>query len=215
MSNEITEHFEEYEKRRLLLQDFARKLNVEPNPAEFEKTPDGRAQYLPISFLEMTLDEIFLGQWELTDVTYQQIFNEVVGTGILTVYHPVTGKALRRAGFGAVVITQDKDAAIADFNITKKKNALDLTFPKLKAEILKNAASSLGKVFGRDINRKKRDVFRPMLQPIPPKALQAAIERAEKGDLTVLPLATENFLLTDVEKEMIKNAQQPKQLTNG
>jgi len=208
------EHYEQSEKLKILLQNFAQKLNAEPNPIEFEKTPDGRASYLPISFIEMTLDEIFLGQWEVSDVSYQQIFNEVVGTGILTVIHPITGRAIRRAGFGAVVITQDKDAAIADFNITKKKNALDLTFPKLKAEIVKNAASSLGKVFGRDINRKQKDVFKPNLVPIPEKALLAAIDRAEKGDLTVYDLAVENFLLTDVQKEIIKGAAQ-KQLTNG
>lgn len=200
---------------KVLIQDFARRLNAEPNPAEFEKTPDNRASYLPISFVEMTLDEIFLGQWELSDVTYQQIFNEVVGTGILTVWHPITGRAIRRAGFGAVVITQDKDAAMIDFNTTKKKNALDLTFPKLKAEIVKNAAQSLGKVFGRDINRKQKDVFKPALQPIPAKALQAAVERAEKGDFTVVALAKENFLLSPDDLALLEGAEQTKRLGNG
>lgn len=198
---------------RLIEQDFIRKLNAEPNPAEFEKTPDGRASFLPISFIEMSLDEIFLGQWELTDIHTEQIFNEVVGHGILTVHHP-NGKLIRRAGFGAVVITQDKDAAIADFNITKKKNALDLTYPKLKAEILKNAASSLGKLFGRDFNRKQRDVFKPALRAIPEAAMRAAIERIEKGDETILALAEENFLLTETDREILRGAQ-PKRLTNG
>jgi hypothetical protein len=210
----MNDQFDTEERTRIALQHFTEKLNREPDPREFEKTPDNRASYLPISFLEMTLDEIFLGQWELTDVSYSQIFNEVVGTGILTVVNPITGRSIRRAGFGAVVITQDKDAAIVDFNTTKKKNALDLTFPKLKAEILKNAASSLGKVFGRDINRKQKDVFKPALKQIPSEALKVAIERAEKGDMTILPLAEASFLLTDVEKELIRNAG-TKQLTNG
>lgn len=197
------------------MQDFTRRLNADPDIREFDKTPDGRAQFLPVSFVEMTLDELFLGQWELSEPTYQQIFNEVVGTGILTVWHPITGRAIRRAGFGAVVITQDKDAAIADFNITKKKNALDLTFPKLKAEILKNAAGSLGKVFGRDINRKQRDTFKPTLKPLSDQALHDAIKRVEAGKLETIPLAESNFLLTDVQKEMLRNATQNKQLTNG
>lgn len=211
----MSEQFDDSEKTRILLQDFARKLNVEPDPREFEKTPDGRAQYLPVSFVEMTLDEIFHGQWELTDIQTQQIFNEVVGNGILTVHHPVTRKPIRRAGFGAVVITQDKDAAIADFNITKKKNALDLTYPKLKAEILKNAASSLGKVFGRDINRKQRDVFKPTLKPLSDQGMMDAIKRIEAGKLETIALAEENFLLTDAQKEILRGAVQPKQLTNG
>lgn len=211
----MSEQFDQSDKTRILIQDFARKLNVEPDPREFQKTPDGQAQYLPVSFVEMTLDEIFHGQWELTDIQTQQIFNEVVGNGILTVYHPVTGRPIRRAGFGAVVITQDKGAAIADFNITKKKNALDLTYPKLKAEILKNAASSLGKVFGRDINRKQRDVFKPTLKPLSDQGMLDAIKRIEAGKLETIALAEENFLLTDAQKEILRGAAQPKQLTNG
>ena len=37
-------------------------------------------------------------------------------------------------------------------------------FPKLKAECLKNAAQSLGKIFGRDLNRKQKDTFNPLLK---------------------------------------------------
>jgi hypothetical protein len=206
------ETFDEQEKLKVSLQNFIEKLNREPNPAEFEPTPDGRARFLPVSFVEMTLDEIFLGQWELSEISYSQIFNEVVGTGILTVYNPITSRPIRRAGFGAVVITQDKDASIADFNITKKKNALDLTFPKLKAEILKNAASSLGKVFGRDINRKQKDVFKPVLKTLSDQGMVDAIKRIEDGKIETYALAESNFILTDVQKEILKNTQPNKQL---
>ena len=205
MENKI-EHFEDPEKLRLLMQDFTRRLNSEPDPREFDKTPDGKAQTLPISFVEMTLDELFLGQWELSDVETKQIFNEVVGTGILTVWNPVTQRPLKRAGFGAVVITQDKDAAVSDFNMTKKKNALDLSFPKLKAEITKNAAQTLGKIFGRDINRKSKDVFKPALKPLTDKGLLDAIKRVESGQIETIALAEANFLLTDQQKEMLNGA---------
>ena len=204
------EHFSDQEKIKLLCQDFQRRLNLEPNPAEFDKTPDGNAQTLPISFVEMTLDEMFLGQWELSEVNYSQIFNEVVGTGILTVWHPVTNRPIKRAGFASVVITQDKDALVSEFNMTKKKNALDLSFPKLKAEIVKNAAQSLGKIFGRDINRKKKDVFKPTLKPISDQALLDAITRIEGGKLETIALAEANFILSDDQKEMLNGAVQKK-----
>jgi hypothetical protein len=115
------------------LQDFQAKLNREPNADDLDKTPDGKARTLPISFVEMTLDELFLGQWETSEPTYQQVFNEVVGSLVLTVWHPITNRAIRRVGFASVVITQEKDAQLAEFNVTKKKNALDLAFPKLDA----------------------------------------------------------------------------------
>jgi hypothetical protein len=200
--------FSESDRDKLLSQEFQRRLNAEPNPAEFELTPDGKAKTLPISFVEMTLDEIYLGQWELSDPSYQQIFNEVVGTATLTVWHPITGRGLKRAGFASVVITQDKDAAIADFNMTKKKNALDLTFPKLKAEILKNAAASLGKIFGRDINRKKKDSFRPELKPLGGQAFIDLVSRVEKGDSAAAILAENYFILDEIQKDVLKGAQQ-------
>lgn len=210
-----TEIYTEADKLRLLMQDFTRRLNTEPDPREFDNTPDGKAVTLPISFVEMTLDELYLGHWELSDIQTQQIFNEVVGNGILTVWHPVTGKPLRRAGFGAVVITQDKDATIADFNITKKKNALDLTYPKLKAEITKNAAQTLGKIFGRDINRKSKDVFKPALKPLSDDALLAAIKRIEGGQIETVALAEANFILTEDQRVMLNGAVDTKRLGNG
>jgi len=206
------EKYEDLEKLKILMQDFSRKLNTEPDPREFEQTPDKRASFLPISFVEMTLDELFFGQWELSEPVTQQIFNEVVGHAILTVWHPITNRPLKRAGFGAVVITQDANSAIQDFNTTKKKNALDLTYPKLKAEILKNAAQSLGKIFGRDINRKAVDSFKPSLKPLSDKALLDAIKRVESGQIETIALAEANFLLTDVQKEMLTGAIPNKQL---
>lgn len=215
------EQLEEQERLKILLQNFAQKLNAEPNPTEFDKTPDGKASYLPISFVEMTLDEIFLGQWSTENFKWSAITNEVQGSLELVLIHPITGREIRRTGAGSIIITvdsisqEDRDKmSKQDRNLyaldpqNKKPNALDLGFPKLKAECVKNAASSLGKVFGRDINRKQKDVFKPNLKPIPEAALKAAIERAEKGDLTVLPLATENFILTDIEKELIRGASQ-------
>ncbi len=198
---------------KILMQHFTAQLNQEPNPAEFELTPDGKARTLPISFVEMTLDEIFLGQWETSEPHFQQIFNEVVGTVVLTVTHPVTKQPIRRTGWASVVIMQDKDATIADFNVTKKKNALDLSFPKLGAEALKNAAKSLGKVFGRDINRKSKDTFKPTLKSLTDIGFKALLERVEKGDKTALLLARENFILDDTQLSILDGYDdKPKQL---
>lgn len=206
---------EERDKLLAQLQSFTEKLNREPDPSEFEPTLDGSARTLPISFIEMTLDELFYGQWSLDNPTYQQVFNEVIGTAVLTVIHPISNIEIKRVGFASIVITQDAKSTLADFNTTKKKNALDLAFPKLKAEILKNAALSLGKRFGRDINRKRTDTFKRTLTTIPFPALEAAVERIEKGESKdmVMALCESNFILTKEDRELLINAQ-PKQL-NG
>ena len=219
------EHFEEKEKIRLLIQDFTRRLNAEPDPREFDATPDGQARYLPISFIEMTLDELFLGQWSTENFKWSAITNEVQASLELVLTHPVTGKEIRRTGAGSIVITVDslskdqKDKmSKQDRNLwalnpeNKKPNALDLGFPKLKQECIKNAAQSLGKIFGRDINRKKKDSFKPALKPISDEALLAAIKRVEEGKVETIALAESNFILTDSQKEILNGAAPQRQL---
>jgi hypothetical protein len=195
------------------LQDFQAKLNLEPDVKELDSTPDGKARTLPISFIEMTLDEMFLGQWETSEVSYQQIFNEVVGSLTLTVWHPITNRPIRRVGFASVIITQDKDANISEFNTTKKKNALDLSFPKLKSECVKNAAQSLGKIFGRDLNRKKSDTFKPQYKKLSDVGFKALLDRVENGDWEALEKAHSNFLLSDIQTSILEGLK-PK-LLNG
>lgn len=205
MDETTKEDFSELEKGRIALQHFQEKLNREPDPREFQDTPDGKAKTLPISFVEMTLDEIFFGLWDTENFKYQQVFNEVIGSIELIVTHPVTGGELRRTGAASVVITQDANATIADFNMTKKKNALDLSFPKLKAECVKNAAQSLGKIFGRDINRRQVDVFKPVLKALNDEAMMAAIKRIEEGKPETITLVESNFILTETQKEILRS----------
>lgn len=209
--------FTDVDKLRVQLQDFQAKLNREPDVSELERTPDGKAKTLPISFIEMTLDELFLGQWDTANFTSKVIANEVCGELELVLLHPITGREIRRSGAAAIIIQVDKapetivgqarnEWALNPSN--KKSNALDLGYPKLKAECTKNAAQSLGKIFGRDLNRKKADQYQPSLNLLGDKPFQALLERVEKGDARALALAESNFLMTDLQKEMLQNATQ-------
>lgn len=203
--------------QKVRLEAFTKQLNVEPDPKELETTPDGKAKYLPISYVEMTLDELFFGQWSTENFKWSAITNEVQGSLELVLIHPVTQKEIRRTGAASIVIMVDK----APDNITgqernrwamdpsnKKSNALDMAFPKLKAECIKNAAQSLGKRFGRDLNRKMVDTFKPQYVAIPDNALQAAVARVEAGQNAdqVLLLCQQNFIMEDWQIELIRNA---------
>lgn len=183
-----TQNDPEFLKR---IQKFQELLNKQPDPKALDKTADGKAQTVTISHIEMTLDELFFGQWSLSEPKYQREFNEVIGSAVLTVIHPITGREIKRLGFAAILITQDSGSSLQDFNIAKKKNALDLSFPKLKAEILKNAAQSLGKVFGRDLNRKSHNIdnYNPLfkgdlaLPALAEAQVLALIEAGKSGDM--------------------------------
>lgn len=200
------------DKIKLQLQDFQRKLNRDPEPSELEMTPDNRAKTLPISFVEMTLDELFLGRWGTRKFTTKVISNEVCGELVLWCINPITGDRIERVGAAAIIIQVDKAPeglqgkernSWAIDVLNKKPNALDLGYPKLKAECVKNAAQSLGKIFGRDLNRKKYDVFQPHFNVISDKAFNALIARIENGDETARALAESNFILTDLHKEIL------------
>ncbi len=212
--------------KKILLQDFARRINADPDPREFELTPDGKANTLPISFVEMTLDEVFMGLWGTRDFRWSAITNEVQGTLELYYTHPVTGQEVTRIGAASIVITVDSISQEERDKMSKqarnlyalnpenkKPNALDLGFPKLKAECLKNAAQSIGKLFGRDINRKKKDSFKPILKGLGDDGFKALIERVEKGDRQALLLAREYFILDDMQKEILDGYDTPKQLS--
>ena len=154
------------------LQKFQQMLNATPDQLGIEKTPDGKAKTLVVSHVETTLDEMFFGHWRTENFKWERMANEVVGSLDLVVIHPITGYELRRTGAASIVIMVDKvPSAIAADPIqrnrwalnadNKKPNALDLAFPKLKTECLKNAALSFGKLLGRDLNRNNVDMYKP------------------------------------------------------
>jgi hypothetical protein len=142
---------------------FLDKLNKLPDADSIDKTPDGNASTILISHIEMLLDEYFFGLWETENFKWAVIANEIVGSIDLCFYHPVTGLRMRRTGAAAIVVMVNKGTNPLDV-ANKKANALDMGFPKLKSECLKNAANSLGKLFGRDLNRKKQDSYKPLIK---------------------------------------------------
>jgi len=160
---------------RLKLQNFTQKLNAQPKPESLGETPDKKGKTILISHIETTLDEYYFGLWETVNFRWEQIGNEVVGAIDLRVFHPVAGVWITRQGAASIVIMVDRapeGVSQQERNLwaldmqNKKSNALDMGFPKLKAECLKNAANNLGTLFGRDINRKEkdRDVFTPLFR---------------------------------------------------
>jgi len=153
---------EEANKRRAM-QNFTKLMHRKPSSSEIQiNSQAGNSKYLPISNVEMKLDEYFFGAWSTENFKWQQIGNEIVGSIDLKVLHPVLGQWLTRSGSGSVMIQFQRGADVTDFNL-KIKNTLVKDFPHLKAECIKNAAKSFGKAFGRDINRKFEGDYTPLV----------------------------------------------------
>lgn len=176
------------------LEKFNTYLNAEPNPTEvFENKHAGNTRYLPISFLEMELDQIYFGLWETRDFKTTVIGNEIAGTLTLRVYHPVANVWIERTGAAATMIRTA--AGMPPTADNKIKNAIEMDYPHLLSDCFRNACLHLGKRFGRDLNRKYADHYRPLLaeaesrqgnQQIPAKLSKEAKEISDAVDANAL-----------------------------
>lgn len=149
---------------RLLLQNFQKILHKEP-PAENIKTNmyAGNSRYLPISFIEMELDKLFFGMWSTENIQYSTVANEIICTLELHVLHPTTNKWLTRCGMGAAMIQFQSKSNKMDIS-NKIANTLTKDAPHAKAQAFRNAAQSLGKSFGRDLNREYEGAYVPLIK---------------------------------------------------
>ncbi|MCJ7447951.1 MAG: secretory pathway Sec39 family protein [Bacteroidales bacterium] len=150
------------------LQNFMEILNGDVEKDKLQDHPIVKdCKYLPISHMEMALDELFFGQWNTENFKWQVISNEVVGSIELSVFHPLTKQWIKRTGATAIQIMVDsipaeqkKKMSRQEINSwavsvdNKKPGALtNGGFAKLKAECFKNACLSFGRYLGRDVNR--------------------------------------------------------------
>lgn len=149
------------------LEQFTQRLNIQPTEEEIQvNRAANNSRYLPISFTETKLDEIFAGLWNFELKSYQVVANEIIATGVLSVFHPVAKMWISRSGAAAVMIQQvsAKNGGTGRIsNIDDKiKNTLVKDFPHLESEVLKSAAKKFGKIFGRDLNRQFEDTYSPI-----------------------------------------------------
>jgi hypothetical protein len=163
------------------LQNFLKRINQDPNPAEVQVNAHaGNTKYLPISYLEMQLDEYFFGLWETRDFRFERMGNEIMGSLTLRVFHPVALQWIERQGVAATMIRLKSGSKSYELE-NKIANALEMDAPHLKADCLRNAVQSLGKLFGRDLNRKFTDIYKPLLhmQAVASGAITATVDDAD------------------------------------
>lgn len=149
-------------------------LNANPNPKSVAVNKfANNSLFIPIGEIEMQLDELYYGLWQTRNFKWSVVANEICCSLELWVYHPLLKEWIVRSGAGAAMIQQDafKKDENGNYLLDQKtgkrikinpkpsdvdykiKNTMVKDFPHAKAEALKNAAKSLGKFFGRDLNR--------------------------------------------------------------
>lgn len=135
-------------------------LNQEPPKSWFLKHPFIKDyHYMTIQRVEVLLTKIFQ-EWRVEVVAYAQLFNSVSCQVRLHYKNPLNGQWSYHDGLGAVGVQTDKGEAAANLNAIKQ-DAVMKALPAAKSYAIKDAAEHLGKLFGRDINRKDAVTFTP------------------------------------------------------
>ena len=101
-----------------------------------------------------------MGLWQTENFKSSVVANEIIGQIDFIFFHPTAQTWIRRVGVAATLIQQEAGSDITDIG-KKIKNTLVKDYPHLKAECGKNAVRSIGKSFGRDLNRKLEDTYTP------------------------------------------------------
>jgi hypothetical protein len=192
------------------LETFVKALNRTPAVTKKNKFANGR-KYVPISHIQVLLDQMYFGLWQTKNFTNKVVGNELVGSIELWVYHPVIKDWMIRTGVAATQIRQHKGAALTDID-SKIKNALEMDAPHLYADCIKSAAKTLGPAFGRDLNRDFVDNYTALVskhvesQGYSMEELKVQLDNIE-GILELLEVWDSNPIWkTDPEVEALFNA---------
>lgn len=144
-----------------LKNDALKTLLNQPTPAQFIKKNrfvTGNPEYLPIDKVELMLDIIFQ-KWRIEVLRVDIIFNSIAVTVRLHYLDPVSGEWMFHDGVGAKSVQTDQGFSAADLGHIKDA-AVQMALPTAKSFAIRDAADHLGKMFGRDLNRKDTVEFR-------------------------------------------------------
>jgi len=128
-------------------------VNQEPK-AEWIKINKyaGNSNYIPIGIIETLLQKLFKTP-KIEILREGVMFNSVYVVVRLHYSHPLTGQIMFQDGIGAQEMQTKQGASAADLAAINK-GAVMMALPAAESYATKDAAEKIGKLFGRDINRK-------------------------------------------------------------
>lgn len=152
---------DEVQLAKLLQRDqFLQVVNTEP-PTDWVKDHPFAVgvKYIPIERIELLLTRIFQ-EWHVEIRREGQLANSIFVTVRLHYRDPIDAEYRWQDGTGAAPIKTDKGASAADMSAIKN-DAVMTGLPAAESFAIKDAAEKIGRLFGKDLNRKDVAVFTP------------------------------------------------------
>lgn len=137
--------FDFTDEQRTELQNYL--LNKKPPNSWLKKHYSG-FQYLPIDKVEFLLTKLFK-KWHVEVLEVGQLMNAAYCR--IRLYYGTEGAF--QDGVGAASFQVDKGSKAADMTAIKQ-SAVEMALPKAKTTAVKDAADCIGRIFGRDAQRK-------------------------------------------------------------
>lgn len=140
--------------------DFLEFINQDPPEIFIEEHPFAKGvKFIAISNTELSLDKIFQ-YWKVEVLKTEVMFNSIATTVRVHYKHPISNEWMSQDGVGAVGVQTDKGKTAADLSAIKQ-DAVMKALPASKSFAIKDAVDHIGKIFGRDLNRKNTFDFTP------------------------------------------------------
>lgn len=152
---------DDVELEKLVKRDqFLQVVNTEPPKAWIKDHPFAKGvKYMPIERVELLLTRIFQ-EWRVEVKREGQIANSIYVTVKLHYKDPIDGLWRWQDGTGAAPIKTRKGADASDMAAILN-DAVMTGLPAAKSYAIKDAAENIGRLFGKDINRKDVAGFVP------------------------------------------------------
>jgi hypothetical protein len=152
---------DENELVELVKQDEFLTLVNMPTPEVFVKDhPLAKGvKYIPIDKVEFLLTKLFQN-WHVEIISEGQMLNSIYVKVRLHYYHPVTKEWKYQDGIGATAIQVDKGQDASNLGAIKS-DAIQKALPAAESYAVKDAAEKIGRIFGKDLNRRETLAFDP------------------------------------------------------
>ena len=128
-------------------------LNSQPPSEWLKKNPMSKNYYLPIDKIEYLLT-MFFGKWYVEIKDYKLILNSMTILIRLFYLDPDTNEYEHQDGGAAWPVQVKKDTDYMQLTKNMQQAGITMALPIAKSLAIKDAADHIGRIFGRDVNRK-------------------------------------------------------------
>ena len=183
----------------LELKDGQNKLNIllnqPPKTSWIKDHPFAKGvKYIPIGRIEYLLTRLFI-KWWIEIKSIQTIANSCVVTVRLHYQNIENDEWSCQDGIGAAPIQTEKDSGAMDWNKVRTDSVMKAA-PAAESYAIKDAAEKIGKIFGKDMNRKDEIIYDSLVDILP----QEKISTSQYGYLEEL---IRKSTYTDDQKEIL------------